>query len=120
VVQTVERITGVFPADQQRQVVMQVANTLQGVIAQDLIPLADGTGRVLACEVLIPTNAIKKFIRDGEVHKIENALTTGRREGMIPMDACLADLYQRAIISYDAAFSRARDPRVVTGERIVA
>lgn len=115
VMQTVERIIGVFPANQQQQIILQLANSLQGVIAQDLIPTADGKGRVLAYEVLLPTMAVRNFIRENAVHKIENALVTGRREGMLSMDACLAELYQKAIISYDAATSRARDPRTIKG-----
>lgn len=115
VMQTMERIIGVFPADQQQQIILQLANSLQGVIAQDLIPKADGSGRVLATEILLPTTAVRNFIRENAVHKIENALATGRRDGMISMDASLADLYQRAIISYDAAVSRARDPRQIKG-----
>ena len=119
VLQTMERIIGVFPADQQQQIILQLSNSLQGVLAQELIPRADGTGRVLACEVLLPTNAVRNMIRENAVHKIENALATGRREGMISMDASLADLYQRAIITYDAAISRARDPRQISGERMM-
>ena len=118
VIQTMERIIGVFPADQQSQIILQLANSLQGVVAQELIPRADGTGRVLAYEVLLPTSAVRNHIRENAVHKIENALVTGRREGMISMDACLSDLYQKAIISYDAAISRARDPRLITNERM--
>ncbi len=113
VLQTMERIIGVFPADQQQQIILQLANSLQGVIAQDLIPMADGSGRVLACEILLPTPAVKNCLRDNSVHKLENILTTGRREGMISMDSSLAELYQRAVITYDVAVSRARDPQSI-------
>lgn len=116
VIQTVERIIGVFPGNQQQQIILQLANSLQGVIAQDLIPTADGAGRILAYEILLPTTAVRNFIRENAVHKIENALATGRREGMLSMDACLAELYQKAIITYDAATSRARDPRQIKGQ----
>lgn len=110
VIQTMERIIGVFPSDQQQQIILQLANSLQGVIAQDLIPTADGANRVLAYEVLLPTPAVKNSLRENTVHKLENILMTSRREGMISMDASLAELYQRAVITYDAAVSRARDP----------
>jgi twitching motility protein PilT len=120
VMQTMERVIGVFPADQQKQIILQLSNSLQGVIAQDLIPKADGSGRVLACEVLLPTTAVKNYIRENSVHKIENALATGRREGMVSMDACLAELYQKAVISYDAAISRARDQKIITASRAAA
>lgn len=113
VLQTMERIIGVFPADQQQQIILQLSNSLQGVIAQDLIPMADGSGRVLACEILLPTPAVRNALRENAVHKLENILTTGRKEGMISMDASLAELYQRAVITYDAAVSRARDPHSI-------
>lgn len=113
VMQTMERVTSVFPADQQRQVILQLANSLQCVIAQDLIPRADGLGRVLAYEVLVSTLAVRKYIRDNEVHKIETALITGRKEGMMSMDTCLMELYHKAIISYDAAMSRSRDTNML-------
>lgn len=113
VIQTMERIIGVFPADQQQQIILQLANSLQGVIAQDLIPTADGSNRVLAYEILLPTPAVKNALRENMVHKLENILMTSRREGMISMDASLAELYQRAVITYDAAVSRARDPMAI-------
>src|SRR5690606_23133598 len=113
VLQTMERIIGVFPADQQQQIILQLSNSLQGVIAQDLIPMADGSGRVLACEILLPTPAVRNALRENCVHKLDNILTTGRKDGMISMDASLAELYQRAVITYDAAVSRARDSSAI-------
>jgi twitching motility protein PilT len=113
VLQTMERIIGVFPSDQQQQIILQLSNSLQGVIAQDLIPMADGSGRVLACEILLPTPAVRNALRENCVHKLDNILTTGRKDGMISMDASLAELYQRAVITYDAAVSRARDSSAI-------
>ncbi|MCX7020151.1 MAG: PilT/PilU family type 4a pilus ATPase [bacterium] len=113
VMQTMERIISVFPAQQQKQIVMQLANSLQGVVAQDLLPRADGTGLVLAHEILVPTMAVRNHIRENAAHKIETVLMTGRKDGMISMDICLSDLYHRAIISYDTAVSRARDPNLI-------
>lgn len=108
--QTVERITSVFQAGQQRQIVMQLANSIQGIIAQDLVPRADGKGRVLAYEVLVANPAIRAVIRENNAAMLYNIVSTSRKEGMITMDACLQDLYQKALISYDAAVSRATDP----------
>jgi twitching motility protein PilT len=113
VIQTMERIISVFPAEQQKQIILQVANTLQCVIAQDLLPRADGSGRVLACEILLCNMAVRTHIRDNQVHKIETVLATGRKDGMVSMDSCLMELYQRAIISYDSAMSKARDRNLI-------
>lgn len=109
-----ERITGVFEGAAQRQIVLQLANTLQGVIAQDLLPSADRTRRVLAYELLVANSATRNVIRENNKHMLETVIQTGGKEGMILMDACLHDLYCRCLISYDTALSRARNP-----ERIV-
>ncbi|MFC1705889.1 type IV pilus twitching motility protein PilT [Planctomycetota bacterium] len=108
--QTVERITSVFPATQQKQVVLQLANSLQGAIVQDLIPSADGTHRVMAYEILVANEAVRANIRDESLHLLYNTLQTGKRDGMITMDDCLLNLYQKARITYDAAITRARNP----------
>ena len=108
--QTIERITAVFPAAQQPQVVLQLANSLQAVITQNLIPRADKQGRVLAYEVLIATQAVRNIIREGHFHLLPSAIETGRKDGMITMDQCLEDLYQKGLITYDQAVSRARMP----------
>lgn len=106
-----ERIVGVFEGNAQRQVVMQLANTLQGVLAQDLLPSADRTRRVLACELLVASGAVRNLIREGQLHRLDNAIQTGAKEGMQLMDDCLADLYGKCLISYDTMMTRARDPQ---------
>ena len=105
-----ERIVGVFEGSAQRQIVLQLSNALQGVIAQDLLPAADRTRRVLAYELLVATNAVRNLIREGQLHQLENMLQTGRKEGMVLMDNCLYDLYCKCLITYDTAVSRARHP----------
>jgi twitching motility protein PilT len=105
-----ERITGVFEGSAQRQIIMQLANSLQGIIAQDLVPAIDRTRRVLAHELLIATNAVRNLIRENNKHMLDTAIQTGGKEGMLLMDACLYDLYCRCVISYDTALSRARNP----------
>jgi twitching motility protein PilT len=107
---TVERVTAVFPAGQQRQVTLQLANVLQGVITQDLIPTADRKGRTLAYEVMIGTPAVRACIREDKLQMLYNVIETGRKDGMVTMDQVLLDLYQRGVITYDAAISRARMP----------
>src|SRR4051812_3503344 len=109
-----ERIVGVFEGSAQRQIVLQLANGLQGIIAQDLLPAADRTRRVLAYELVVANGAIRNLIRENQIHQLENSIQTGRKEGMILMDNCLYDLYCQCLVTYDTALSRARHP-----ERIV-
>ena len=110
VAHALERIIGVFEGSAQRQIVLQLANALQGVIAQDLLPSADRTRRVLAYEVLSVSNAVRNLIRENQLHFLENTIQTGAKEGMVLMDNCLYDLYCKCVISYDTAMSRARHP----------
>ena len=105
-----ERITGVFEGSAQRQIIMQLANSLQGIIAQDLLPCADRSNRVLAYEMLVANNAVRNLIRENNKHMLETAMQTGGKDGMVLMDACIYDLYCRALITYDTALSRARHP----------
>ncbi len=105
-----ERIIGVFEGSAQRQIILQLANALQGIISQDLLPAADRTRRVLAYEMLIANNAVRNMIRENQLHQLENTIQTGRKEGMMLMDNCLYDLYCKCLISYDTAVSRARYP----------
>jgi twitching motility protein PilT len=105
-----ERIIGVFEGSAQRQIVLQLANALQGILSQDLLPAADRTRRVLAYEMLIANGAVRNLIRENQIHHLENTIQTGRKEGMILMDNCLYDLYCKCLITYDTAVSRARHP----------
>ncbi len=90
--QTVDRIIDVFPPEQQGQVRTQLSIALQGIVTQQLLPTADGRGRVVACEVLIPTPAIRNLIREGKTHQIYAAVQTSGAVGMQTMDADLARL----------------------------
>lgn len=105
-----ERIIGVFEGNAQRQIVLQLSNSLQGIISQDLLPAADRTRRVLAYELLVATNAVRNMIRENQLHQLENTIQTARKDGMMLMDNCLYDLYCKCLISYDTAVSRARHP----------
>jgi twitching motility protein PilT len=109
-----ERITGVFEGSAQRQIILQLANALQGIISQELLPAADRTRRVLAYELLIANGAVRNLIRENQIHHLENILQTGRKDGMVLMDNCLYDLYCKCLISYDTAVSRARHPDRIT------
>lgn len=118
VAHALERIVGVFEGSAQRQIVLQLANALQGIIAQELLPAADRTRRILAYELLMATGAVRNLIRENQFHHLENILQTGRKEGMVLMDNCLHDLYAKCLITYDTAISRARHPDRITREKV--
>ena len=97
--QTMERIIDVFPPHQQEQIRIQLANALQGIITQQLVPRVDGKGRVLACEILVGTPAVRNLIREGKSHLIQSVIQTGASQGMISMEKSLKNLYQQGLIS---------------------
>jgi len=105
-----ERMLGVFDGNAQRQIMLQLSNSLQGIIAQELLPAADRTRRVLAYELIVANPAVRNMIRENQTHQLENTIQTGRKEGMTLMDNCLYDLYCKCMITYDTALSRARHP----------
>jgi twitching motility protein PilT len=108
--QTVDRIIDVFPPHQQHQIRAQLAIALQGIITQTLIPTQDGKGRVVACEVLMPTPGVRNLIREGKNHQIYSAMQTGGKFGMQTMDAALVDLVRRGRISRTEAEKRSSNP----------
>ena len=108
--QTVDRIIDVFPSEQQKQVRMQLSVALQGIVTQQLLPTADGSGRVVGCEVLVPTPAIRNLIREGKTHQIYSALQTSGAIGMQTMDAHLAMLARSGRITTSLAEQRASVP----------
>jgi twitching motility protein PilT len=108
--QTIDRIIDVFPAAQQAQVRMQLSIALQGVVTQQLLPTADGAGRVCACEVLVPTPAVRNLIREGKSHQIYSAIQTSGSTGMQTMDAHLAQLVRQGKITRQLAEARAAVP----------
>ena len=102
--QTINRIIDVFPAHQQGQIRTQLSLVLEGIVCQALLPRADGTGRVMALEVMVPTPAIRNLIRDDKVHQIYSTMQTGQEKlGMQTMNQSLATLYQRRLITLEAA-----------------
>ena len=108
--QTVDRIIDVFPAEQQHQVRMQLSIALQGIVTQQLLPTADGSARVVACEVLVPTPAIRNLIREGKTHQIYSAIQTSASTGMQTMDGHLAQLVRQGKITRQLAEQRASIP----------
>lgn len=101
--QTIDRVIDVFPPDQQQQIRVQLAAVLLGVMAQRLLPLKDGGGRVAAIEVLVNTPAIANLIRSEKTHQIRSAMQTGKAQGMQTMEMALRDLLQKQLISVDEA-----------------
>jgi twitching motility protein PilT len=108
--QTVDRIVDVFPPDQQQQVRVQLSVSLQGIVTQQLLPTADGNGRTVATELLVPTPAVRNLIREGKTHQIYSALQTGAQFGMQTMDTSLAQLVREQKITRELAEARSSTP----------
>ncbi|KRE93415.1 type IV pili twitching motility protein PilT [Paenibacillus sp. Soil766] len=101
--QTIDRIIDVFPSEGQQQVRVQLASVMLGVMAQRLLPTADGSGRVAAIEVLVNTPAVANLIRSEKVHQIRSVMQTGKSQGMQTMEMALRELLQQRIITVDTA-----------------
>jgi twitching motility protein PilT len=108
--QTVDRVIDVFPPHQQQQMRVQLASTLKAVMCQQLLPRADGKGRVAARELMIVTHAISNLIREGKTHQIYSAIETGAKQGMSTLEASLAELVRDRLITIDDAFSKTNNP----------
>jgi twitching motility protein PilT len=108
--QTVGRVIDVFPGHQQQQIRTQLASTLAAVFCQQLIALSNGRGRVLACEILLATPAVRALIREDKVHQLYSIMQTSRKLGMKTMNASLADLYRANQIGYEEALAHSGDP----------
>jgi twitching motility protein PilT len=107
--QTVQRIIDVFSPHQQKQIRVQLADCLQGVISQLLLPRADGKGRVLATEIMVATPGIRNLIREGEIAQIPSLIQMGAQYGMYTMDKCLKVLYKKGIITKEVALSKVKN-----------
>lgn len=106
---TIDRIIDVFPMNQQQQVRLQLANVLEAVVSQMLLPTLDGKGRVAAFEVMFGTTGISNLIREDKTHQINGMIQTGRKMGMQMMDDALYDLYMNEKISRNTILSSAVD-----------
>ena len=106
---TIDRIIDVFPPYQQQQIRVQLANVLECVISQQLMPLADGSGRVAAFEVMHATPAIRNLIREAKIHMIPAIVQTSRRQGMVTMDDAIFELCSGHRITSEIAISYAQD-----------
>jgi twitching motility protein PilT len=109
--QTMNRIIDVFPPYQQTQVRIQLSFVLEGVLSQTLIPKANGQGRALALEVMVPNPAIRNLIREDKVHQIYSQMQVGQEKfGMQTMNQCLMSLLAKRIINVDDALGRSSEP----------
>jgi len=107
--ETVNRVVDVFPPEQQRQIRAMFANSVQGIVAQRLIPTADGRGRVAVHEIMIATSAVRNLIREEKSHQLHSAIQTGANYGMQTMDQALKNWLDRGKISHEEAVANATD-----------
>jgi len=108
--QTIERIIDVFPPHQQQQVKLQLADSLQAVISQLLLPHASGKGMVLATEVMIATPGVRNLIREQEIEQIPTLMQTGTQYGMRTMDRSLKELVKKGLVTMEVALSKTKNP----------
>jgi len=111
--QTVDRIIDSFPPHQQEQVRTQLSGALQGIVTQQLLPLKDGSSRVVGVEILIATPAVRNLIREAKTHQLYSSLQAGGQYGMQTMDQSLADLVKAGKISHEMAAERCHDSTVL-------
>jgi twitching motility protein PilT len=104
--QTINRIIDIFPAGQQSQIRTQLSLVLEGIVCQALLPRADGKGRVVSLEIMVPNSAIRNLIRDDKIHQIYGAMQAGQEKlGMQTANQSLATLYLKRLISLETAMS---------------
>jgi twitching motility protein PilT len=104
---TLDRVLDVFPSDQRDQIRIMVSESLRGIISQQLLPRADGLGRVLAMEILVNTPAVGNLIREGKTFMLPGVIQTGKKLGMRLMDDSVADLYRAGLVTAEEAVYRA-------------
>src|SRR5205085_9191863 len=103
---TINVIIDVFPAHQQGQIRTQLSLVLEGIVCQALLPRADGKGRVVSLEIMVPNPAIRTLIRDDKVHEIYWTMQTGQEKlGMQTMNQSLATLYSKRLITLETAMN---------------
>lgn len=109
---TIDRIIDVFPANQQRQIAVQLSMVLNAVVSQQLVPTVDGKV-VPALEIMTVTTAIRNMIRDGKVHQIDGLIYSSTKEDMISMDSSLLKLFKDGRITKDTALKYATNPEML-------
>lgn len=108
---TISRILDSYPPHQQPQIRTMMAESLRGIICQQLVPRTDGTGVALAVEILVVTPGVSSLIREMKLHQIASIIQTGKRLGMVRMDDSLMNLFNQGVISIEEAHARADDKR---------
>ena len=114
-VRTINRIVGVFPADQQEQVRSMVSESLRAVVSQRLVTTADGSGRVPALEILVVNKAIGNLIRENKTFQVQSQLQMGASQGMCMLDDSLNQLVKEKVVTKEEALRHAEDPKRITG-----
>jgi twitching motility protein PilT len=110
---TLDRLLDVFPPEQQEHIRVMVAESLRGIVSHQLIPRKDGTGRVLALEILTNTPAVANVIRATKTYLLPGIIQTGKKQGMRLMDDALMDLYENDLISAEEVYARADQKHIV-------
>lgn len=108
--ETIDRIIDMFPPNQQNQIRAQLAAVLQGVLYQQLVPRADGTGLVIAVEVMLGTHAVRSLIRENKTHQLYSAMELGSNQGMQTLDQALLQLVRKKVITEQTALAFAQKP----------
>lgn len=111
--QTVDRIIDVFPPHQQQQIRIQLGAVLQGIMSQQLLPRAEGKGRVAAIEILLATPAVRNLIREGKTHQLPTTIQTNGKLGMQTMDSALQGLVRRGIVKTEVAQAKMLNPEAI-------
>jgi twitching motility protein PilT len=109
-VQSIDRMIDVFPPHQQSQIRLQLSLALSGIVAQQLVPRADGKGLIVCVEVLKVTTGVRNIIRKAQTQEIYSMMEIGAKHGMQTMDSAIRDLYKSKLITYETALSRAINP----------
>ncbi len=110
---TIDRLIDIFPGDRQAQIRTMLSESLEGVIAQSLLPTADGKGRAAALEILVGVPALRNLIREGKTTQIASVMQVGSQHGMQTLDQAIMDLLAAGKISKEEAVARTNNPRLV-------
>ncbi len=114
-IQAICRMIDLFPPHQQFGIRRRISVSLQAILTQQLLPRGYSSGRILACEVLVPTSAVRSLIREEKEKQIYSLMQTGSEYGMQTMNQALFELYQKQLVTYNEIFSRTTDPRDLQG-----
>jgi twitching motility protein PilT len=115
-IHTVNRIVDACPPEVHEQMVTQLAQILEGVVSQTLLPMKSGNGRVAALEILVGTDAVKNIIRSNKPHQLETAMQSGSKHGMMLLDDCIANHFRKGLITRETAIEYANDKVAIAGK----